>query len=261
MASNIKLISSLSTPSEVTLLVITHNGKEITQEFFKRFQTHTDISRCNLVVLDNGSTDGTIEWMSSEFSEDKSIAVLSSRKNLGIIEGRNECYRCAANMVSPHYVLFLDNDQYVLEGWLEQHIRVLESGYDIIGVEAWQMSPTYLPKHKLKRWGRQFNYVGCGGMMIKNEVIEKIGLFDMRFNPAYFEDPDFCLRAYQNNYKIGWNATAKIVHLGHKTLGAQGQQKKQTQFMKSWTEFKNKWKRTKMPNLIQPFIPAFEDNL
>jgi GT2 family glycosyltransferase len=54
-----------------------------------------------------------------------------------------------------------------------------------------------------------------GGMMIKKEVVEEIGLFDPQFNPKYFEDPDFCFRAIRKGYKIGWCVDYVIEHQKH----------------------------------------------
>ena len=80
-------------------------------------------------------------------------------------------------------------------------------------------------------------------MMMKKEIPATIGLFDNQFNPCYFEDPDFCFRAFDAGYRIGWNPQAKIVHLAHSTLGTLGQKKKMERFMVSYKKFKEKWRK------------------
>ena len=88
------------------------------------------------------------------------------------------------------------------------------------------------PVKKVEDIRDYFTYVGCGGMLMKRRVPEKIGIFDTRFNPAYFEDPDFSFRAHQAGFKIGWNIAAKLVHLPHQTLGKVNQKDKVQQFTK-----------------------------
>jgi GT2 family glycosyltransferase len=137
--------------------------------------------------------------------------------------------------------MFLDNDQFVAKGWLEQYLSILNNGYDVVGIEAWQLTNALLPLKKIGKTDTYFSYVGCGGMLVKKEVIDKVGLFDERFNPAYFEDPDFNFRIYDAKFKIGFDSAAKIVHMSHQTLGKLNPVVKRQQFIKSYMEFKKKW--------------------
>jgi len=72
-------------------------------------------------------------------------------------------------------------------------------------------------------------------------------MFDERFNPSYFEDPDFNLKSYNAGYKIGWNEHAKIVHFPHQTLGVLPSQEKAKRFGNSIKKFREKWKGYSMP--------------
>ena len=103
-----------------------------------------------------------------------------------------------------------------------------------------------------------FTYVGCGGMLMKRKIPEKIGVFDPIFNPAYFEDPDFCFKSHYAGFKIGWNIAAKIVHLPHQTLGKVNQKDKINQFTSSLKKFRNKWKGAKLPIMYQKKLKQFE---
>ena len=91
-------------------------------------------------------------------------------------------------------------------------------GFDIVGSEAWQMNGRrMMPSKKCKKKTDVFNYVGCGGMMIKHHVIQDIGLFDEQFSPMYFEDPSFCFDAYKAGYRILWRPGI-ISHHHHNLL-------------------------------------------
>jgi GT2 family glycosyltransferase len=136
--------------------------------------------------------------------------------------------------------MFLDNDQFVHQGWLEQYKDFMtEKRFDVIGADAWLMNNSFMPIKNCKNLGEPYSYVGCGGMMLKRNVVDTVGVFDEQFNPAYFEDPDYNFRARKNNFRIGWNYLAKITHLPHQTLGKN--KNKANIFAESYKKFRNKW--------------------
>jgi GT2 family glycosyltransferase len=244
--------------NETSIIVLSHNAVDITKEFIKTLYNHTDPNKFNLIMIDNASSDGAVEFLSDYLKDLNNSILISNSENLGVIGGRNQGYNISSELDDKSkYILFIDNDQFVKEGWLEHHISVLERGYDIVGVEAWQMSKTFLPILHIQKLNCYFNYVGCGGMIVKKEVFEKIGILDERFNPCYFEDPDFVFRSYDAGFKIGWNMKAKIVHMPHQTLGKLNPQEKTNKFIKSLNEFRNKWKNRNLPVFYQKDLPEF----
>jgi len=152
----------------------------------------------------------------------------------------------------------IDNDQYPQIGWLNQLYNLMDQGFDIVGPEAWRLVPPgkqgsvvmnnksynrdYYPYRHCTQKNEKYTYIGCGGMLVKKKVYDDIGLFDDRFSPAYFEDPDFCFRAIQSGYKLGWCHNCNITHLAHQTINGQKLFKKNEQFIKSWKKFQQKWK-------------------
>jgi GT2 family glycosyltransferase len=234
----------------------------VTQGFAKALFKNT--SNFRLIFVDNGSTDNTPDFLKSGEEQNK-WKVVSPGKNLGVIGGRN----LGAQHVESEYFMNIDNDQYPGRGWLEGLFDLIDQGYDIVGPEAWDLIPpktggavvmggqvvedrTYFPYKHCKLPRDSFSYIGCGGTLMKTAVYEKIGLFDERFSPAYFEDPDFNFRALLAGFKLGWHPKCPIVHLAHQTFNAQQLFNKKEQFNKSWKAFRDKWhpyfpKPTKMP--------------
>jgi hypothetical protein len=247
---------------ELDLIVLSHNGIETTKKFLDHFYKFTDNKFCRLIWIDNGSSDGSVEFLKDFFAQKlKNYVLHFSKENLGVIGGRNLGYNIS-QMINGRgelfpYLMFLDNDQYVEEGWLEHHLSVLNKGYDMIGVEAWKLSDAFLPILKIPNINYDFSYVGCGGMLIRREVTNRIGIFDEQFNPAYFEDPDFNFRSHDAGFKIGWNCKAKIIHFPHQTLGKMDQTNKHKKLMDSYTKFINKWKHRKPTILKQKDLPEF----
>ena len=236
--------------NNINILALTHNAISITSKFIDLLYKNT--KDFNLVIVDNGSEDSTPNYLRDFSSVRDNIAVALSSVNLGVIDGRNLAYDIGQQFNSDsEYVVILDNDQFVRPGWLEDHISYLQEGnYDAIGVEAWQMRHDFYPFHRNSSPNEPYHYIGCGGSLIKNEVIKKIGLFDTRFNPSYFEDPDFTFRCIDAGYKIGWNYKAKIDHWagGHQTLGSC--QYKNQRFLDSFMKFRQKWQGRKLTNIL-----------
>ena len=239
---------------KTTIVVLSYNGKELTKKFLELLFEHTKSFK--LIMIDNGSVDGTAEYLSNEALLSKSYTTLVlNEENLGVIGGRNMGYTLFQSDPTD-YLCFLDNDQFVRKDWLEQYHDFMETGkYDIIGADAWLMNSSYKPVYNCKKAGDAYSYVGCGGMMIKKKVLDAIGLFDEQFNPAYFEDPDFNFRARQSGFSIGWNHFAKIEHLPHQTLGKS--KDRMVYFAQSYEKFRNKWKGIEiLPMRQKPIIKA-----
>lgn len=237
------------------ILVLVHNNIDVTSLFAEKLLQHT--TNYNLIFVDNGSTDSVVDFLQKGKRKGK-WDVIRLEENHGVINGRN----IAATHVKSDYFLNLDNDQFVKEGWLTKLHDRMNMGYDVVGVEAWCLYPPnsgtftiegkvcnrdYFPMKKCKYPHEHFTYVGCGGMLIKKSVYDTIGLFDEIFNPAYFEDPDFCFKCLKNGFKVGWEPRSGILHLAHQTMAHQSTFNKNKQLIQSWRKFQSKW---------QPFFPA-----
>jgi GT2 family glycosyltransferase len=199
----------------------------------------------HLIIVDNGSTDGTAEYLST--LDKDNVHIISLDYNSGVIDGRNIGYENSKHL-EYKYLLFLDNDQFVEKEWLEQHIFFMKQGkYDVLGVEAWEMSDSFRPIRQTQEPTGFYSYVGAGGMIMKRRVVEEIGLFDTGFSPMYFEDPDFCFRCCKKSLNFGWNPYAKLVHNPHQTMSVISQEDKHQYFRKSLKYFREKWIDHKPP--------------
>lgn len=224
--------------SKLNIILLTHNNLESTKKCIANLYQFT--SDFNLIIVDNDSFEDTLVFLRS-IEKQYNIKIQYNKENVGIIKGRNQGYRIGGD---SQYICFLDNDQFVQHGWLESYLDLMEKGYDVVGTEAWKMRKDFYPYKKIINKNEEFNYVGCGLMMINNKVIKDIGLFDERYEKFYFEDPDFCFRTYYRGYKIGWNYNKKADHQKH-DLTLRGERK--IYFMKNWQRFQEKWKGIEIP--------------
>jgi O-antigen biosynthesis protein len=235
----------------VDIICLVHNKLPVTKGFVKDLFDNT--SNFRLIFIDNASTDDTPKYLEQGKQEGK-WEVVTSPTNLGVIGGRN----LGATYVNSDFFINIDNDQYVQNHWLEMLFELIDKGYDLVGPEAWLLLPpksggaftsgnittadrSYFPIKRCTKVRDKFSYIGCGGTLLKTEIYKKIGLFDERFNPAYFEDPDFTWRVMKAGYKIGWQPKCSILHLAHQTIGTQQLFDKNEQFVKSWKKFREKW--------------------
>lgn len=240
------------------LVVLSHNGIETTKRFMQHLDANTDQDNLLLIMIDNGSDDGSAEYLAEEAEKRANMVYSASVTNMGVIGGRNYGFDLYKNLSDkPEYLMFLDNDQYVQEGWLEQHHSVLKgTRARVVGVEAWLMNSRFYPVQQAKRPNDPWTYVGCGGMLMRGELPERLGMFDERFNPAYFEDPDFCFRIMDDEGRLAWNYKARIVHLPHQTLGKNS--KKMEIFKNSYSEFCTKWAKRKFRPQRQDLVEALK---
>jgi GT2 family glycosyltransferase len=164
---------------------------------------------CEIVLVDNASTDGTEEWALAQ----DDLVYVRNRVNLYCGPSRNQ----GAYWASGDYLWFVDNDQFVAKDSLE---RLLAKKAIIVGIELWEIStdsgdtrPSTKLNHK--------SYVGGGGLLVEASVFRAMGGLDERFAPAWYSDADFCFRARALGLSLECVPGAGVEHLGGTTVGRQ----------------------------------------
>ncbi len=228
----------------LNIILLTYNKLDCTKKCIENIYKYTE--DFNLIIIDNGSKENTKNFLKKLDKEHNNLIIQYNKENIGIIKGRNQGYEIGKKEFGDvDLVFFLDSDQMVLENWLESYMEFFEKGYRVVGSVAWKMRATdFYPYRIMKNRNEEFNYVGIGGVMVKNSVIEDIGLFDERYELYYFEDPDFIFRVYRAGYKIGWNYNLAIEHEKH-NLSLKGERK--IYFIENWKKFREKWENFKIP--------------
>lgn len=164
-----------------------------------------------IIIVDNTLGNETLSYLSG-LSSGK-LVVIRNKVNQGVIKSRNQ----GLALSTGEYTMILDDDQVPLKDdhTLNRYKSMLKD-YDILGCEAQIMDlRTGLTKFGTKD---NFTYVGAGGMCMKTSLWRELGLFDEIFQPAYFEDPDICLKAKKAGHKIGLVTDHGIHHYEHRTL-------------------------------------------
>jgi GT2 family glycosyltransferase len=196
--------------------------------------------RYRILIVDNGSTDASVGNLLERFPD---IAVLQTGKNLGFAGGNNIGIRHAFEQ-GADYVWLLNNDTIVDPSALTELVSVGEAS-DAAGIVGskifffsqpdviWfagglirHLSGASIHRgHLEKDEGRyddiaEVDYITGCSLLIKREVVDKIGLMDDRFF-LLFEEADWNLRAKKQGYKILYVPFSKVWHKVSASIGAE----------------------------------------
>jgi len=227
---------------KVTLIVLNHNSLDkFGEDAYKYLESiiGTDYDNLEIVIVDNGSTDGSIDEIERRFKSLNNVKIVRSYTNLGYAGGNNLGFKLYGRKAK--YVAFINNDVEVEKDWLKKIIEVMEEDPKIA---AAQPKILQLKKRELidslggliDRLGRAYDlfhnlrdkknmiksfevfYARGAAIIIRSEIFDKIGGFDPDYF-IYYEETDLCWRIRLLGYRVVTVPTSKIYHLGGGTTG------------------------------------------
>jgi GT2 family glycosyltransferase len=193
---------------KVSIIVLNWNGRELTRDCLRSIQEETEYPEYEVIVVDNGSTDGSQEMIRKEFPW---VRLVENPRNLGFARGNNQGMEAATG---DHYYL-LNNDTFVTRGWLTEAMVVMESDPRIAAVGSTLIPPDQDPGEVRRDEERERDTVCGAAMLMKRKVVERIGAFDAEnFSPIYGEETDWCYRARNLGYRIVETKRSIVKHIG-----------------------------------------------
>mgnify|MGYP001110058261 CR=1 FL=1 len=184
-----------------------------------------------VIVVDNGSNDGSQEFINNEYPW---VELIALPKNLGYAGALNVGIKKALEW-GADYVLALNNDTVISPGTIQRLVEVIESD-KTIGIISPKILNFYNPRkiyslgERMYDWlplpfsfGRgwpdipifsriwEFDYVTGCAMMIRTSLFQEVGLFDSSFF-MYYEDADFCRRVREYGYRIICVGDVEVYH-------------------------------------------------
>ncbi len=212
-----------------SIIIVNWNGKEHLEKCLNTIFEKTQYPDYEVIIVDNGSIDGSLEFIKNNY---QSITLIENPKNLGFSRANNQGIRAA----SGEFIFLLNNDTEVREGWLSNAIKVAQSNPKI-GIVGCKL---IFPDGRIQHTGgyvtdagigkhyvddvdgeREVEYVTGAAILIKKELIDKIGLLDEKFSPIYFEETDLCFRARAAGFKVVYTPNSLIIHSESATTGFQ----------------------------------------
>lgn len=241
----------MTTVPLVSIIIVNWNGKDVLGDCLRSL-AKLHYPNWELILVDNGSADGSEKLTNLVSKQAKRIKLIINKENVGFAKANNQGYVGARGK----YVLLLNNDTQVNEDLLSLLVKRISKDPKI-GVIQPKVRLMAKPSHLdtvgsyltitgfLQHWGylqkdsdefsRETLIFSAKGacMLIRREVIEKVGLFDDDFG-SYFEETDFCWRVFLAGYIIIYYPDAEILHkVGYSS-------KRQDQIFVNYNAFKNR---------------------
>ncbi len=215
---------------KVYIIVLNWNGFEDTANCLKSLQRMTyPNERYKIVVIDNGSLDGSGELLKEAF---KDLTVILTSKNLGFSGGNNIGIRFAFEN-GADYIMMLNNDTVVKNDFLEHLVEYMEHNKGVGAVQPKLMR--HGNERVIDSLGQQINKFGAGdiacgeaekevffepkeifgpcaaSVMFRKSVFEKVGFFNETFFMIY-EDVDFSWRMQEKGFSSWLIPSSTVFH-------------------------------------------------
>ncbi len=201
-----------------SLMMVTYNRLPLTQKTLESLFETTEYP-FSLVIIDNASTDGTVEYLQSfldkKLAENlpffKSYSLQVNKKNLGIGIGRNQALLAAKG----EWLVTLDNDVILPRHWLNECIEILSTNEDVgmCGVNFEKEEFPIVTRHGRIFQLRPVGNLGTACIVFNKRLYQELGFFNTEYGLYGEEDADFGYRARVKGYELGYLQEAGI-HLG-----------------------------------------------
>ena len=223
----------------LAVVILNYNGIKLIEKFLPSVIKFTP-SKYNIYIIDNGSSDGSIEFIRSNF---KRINIVELNKNYGYAKG----YNIGLKKINDDILCLLNNDVEVTEKWTEEVMIQFKNEnetaviqpkmkdinkrdyFDYAGASGGFLDRYGYPYcngriyNKIEKDNNQYNKINnifwaCGAcFFVRNNVFKKFGGFDEIFW-AHFEEIDLCWRLQNSGHKISFNPNSTIYHVNAGTL-------------------------------------------
>jgi GT2 family glycosyltransferase/glycosyltransferase involved in cell wall biosynthesis len=214
-------------PPLVSVVVPVYNNFNMTYRCLASVEAHGAKIPFEVIIVDDCSHD---ETLLAGLIFHGAIRLVRNPTNLGFVRSCNRGRQAA----SAPYLIFLNNDTEVTEGWLDELYETL-SGNEDIGIVGAKL---LFPDGKLQEcggiiwrlgdgwnWGRgqdpndpkfcymrDVDYVSGAALMIRAHLFDQLGGFDEYYAPAYYEDTDLCFKVRESGRRTVVQPTAEVIH-------------------------------------------------
>jgi GT2 family glycosyltransferase len=236
---------SASLPEEkmmpfTSIIILNYNGKNLSLKCLQSLLDKTRYSSYEVLYVDNGSIDGSVEEVERAFGEAEKVKVVVLDKNYGYAEGNNLGYGKISK--ESKYVVILNNDVTVDgEDWLRTLVEFLEKHQDVGEAQPLILDPR---DSRLNLYGYKMNVFGefspineisdgadgnshegyneCfsalgAAIIVRRQLVDKIGLFNGQFFLDY-EDADFSWRLRLLGFKVVCVHSSRVCHQSGATV-------------------------------------------
>lgn len=210
----------------VSIVIPVYNQFSFTYHCLKAISENTQSVSYEVIIADDCSDDLTVDI--GRVAEN--IIIAKTESNLRFLKNCNN----AAQYARGKYILFLNNDTEVQEGWLEPLVNLIERDKTIgmvgsklvyadgrlqeAGGICWRDGSAWNYGNRQDASASEYNYVkdvdyiSGASLMIRRSLWEEIGGFDERFIPAYCEDSDLAFEVRKHGYRVVYQPKSVVMH-------------------------------------------------
>lgn len=241
----------------VSIVIPVYNQIHYTYLCLQSILEHTTDVSYEVIIADDVSSDATEHL--SEFAEN--IKICRNTENQGFLKNCNN----AAKAASGQYIMFLNNDTQVTEGWLRTLVELIEgdSSIGMVGSKlvypdgrlqeaggilwsdgsGWNYGRLDNPDKADYNYVKDVDYISGAAILLSVSLWKQIGGFDERFAPAYCEDSDLAFEVRKAGYRVVYQPLSKVIHFEGVSNGTdvEGTGLKRFQVENS-EKLKDKWK-------------------
>jgi GT2 family glycosyltransferase len=240
--------------SKTAVVILNWNGKHFLGRFLPGVAEHSLSDETDVVVADNGSGDGSLEWVEKNQPR---VKIIRLDRNYGFAEGYNR----ALSLLDHDFFVLLNSDVEVTPGWLEPLLKVMDEKPEVAACA---------PKLLDQKLRDKFEYAGAGGgyldkfaypfcrgrifnveekdcgqyddarpvfwgtgacLLVRADVYKETGGLDPDFF-AHMEEIDLCWRLRNRGHEVYYQPDSVVYHVGAGTL-------KKTNPKKTFLNFRN----------------------
>lgn len=244
----------------VSVIVLCYNNLEYTKSCLKSLLGVGSYPDIEIIMVDNGSTDGTHEYLQGLELEPDNFKVITNSENLGFSAGNNVGIKAAEG----DYIVLLNNDTFTTPGWIFGLVRHLrrDPGIGLVGpvtnnigneakieihyadMESMILSSfDYTRSHTDKLLFVPTVAFFC--VAFTKELIDKVGLLDEQFGQGFFEDDDYCRRVSDAGYQVAIAEDVFVHHHLSATFSKENKGKRDKLFATNKKKYEAKWGKWK----------------
>lgn len=225
---------------KTAVVILNWNGLAWLQKFLATVVRFSAGSDTVVYIADNGSTDGSVEWISKNLSD---VPIIRLESNHGFAGG----YNLALNQITAEYFVLLNSDAEVTEGWLDPLINHMDQNPDVAScqpkIRSFHERDYFEYAGAAGGYMDKFGYTFCRGrifdnvekdtgqydnstdifwssgacMMVRSEAWKQCGGFDDDFF-AHMEEVDLCWRFHLAGFRVSCVPQSIIYHAGGGSL-------------------------------------------